>query len=89
MNDVKGLVRRYILEQLLLLPGGTKSFDRHMLTACCALRDAAVNNALPIEGTPGCLYTALCHEADEKFKSMHLNLVCFSFVCPLCFVLWF
>ena len=58
MNDVKGLVRKYILEQLLFLPGGTKSFDRHMLTAYCALRDAIVNNALPVEGMPGCLYTS-------------------------------
>ena len=89
MNDVKGLVRMYILEHLFVLPGRTKSFDRHMLTAYCALRAAVVNNALPIEGMPGCLHTVLCHEADEKFKGMYLYLVCFSFACLLCFVLWF
>ena len=59
------LLKRYILEQLIYYPISTKVFDRYCVSAEQILRTALFDQALPVDGLPPVLYTAL-YSSTEK-----------------------
>lgn len=62
-------MRRYIVEQLVFMPGGTPKFDRHLLNAYGALRRGILGESMTeIDFLPPALYTRLQHETSEKVK---------------------
>lgn len=62
-HHVTFLVRRYILEQLLFIPGGTIMFDRLCLAAYHSMRAALLQNDMGSVDSPSYLYTSLQVEA--------------------------
>ena len=65
-SGVNELLKRYIQEQLIYLPGGTKSFDRHVANASRNLKDALLYDQLTMDGIPPALYTHLVKVTDDK-----------------------
>lgn len=51
-DEVNSILRRYILEQLLYLPGGTLSFDKHLVNAHSALYSLLIDGELRFYATP-------------------------------------
>ncbi|EER16991.1 hypothetical protein Pmar_PMAR016521, partial [Perkinsus marinus ATCC 50983] len=51
-QEVNSILRTYILSQLLYLPGGTTSFDRHLLDANDALTSLLLGGNLQFYTTP-------------------------------------
>ncbi|KAF4714116.1 hypothetical protein FOZ62_022488, partial [Perkinsus olseni] len=59
------ILRRYILEQLLYMPGGTVSFDRHLVHANNALHSLLIEGELQFFATPLVLRYELVRQAVE------------------------
>ena len=68
-EDVKKLVRRYIMEQLLFTPGGTQMFDRLCVAAHSVLTSVLLLGEVPVEEMPSVLYTSLRQETTEKVEN--------------------
>ena len=66
--DVDVLVRRYVQEQLVYLPGGTYSFDKHVTKAREILQAVMIDNSMPPSPLPAGLYTHLVMSTDKACK---------------------
>ena len=82
-EDVCALTRRYVLEQLVFLPGGTYSFDKNVVEARRVLQAVLVDETMPISETPAGLYTHV-RQATEKSCRKHLD----EIRDHLCEVMW-
>jgi hypothetical protein len=67
-DSIKDLVRRYVMEQLLFVPGGTQMFDRLCVAAHSVLTSALLLDELPIHEMPSVLYTSLRQETTEQVE---------------------
>ena len=67
-NDIKELLKKYIIEQLNYIPGGSKQFDRNVIAAYQALQNEVLLNVPLHAETPPVLYTQLQHEVSEDTK---------------------
>ena len=56
-EDVRNLTRRYVLEQLVFLPGGTYAFDKHLVQAYQVFTTVLVDEEMPYCEVPAGLYT--------------------------------
>jgi predicted GIY-YIG superfamily endonuclease len=68
-GSVKKLVRKYIMEQLLFMPGGTQMFDRLCVAAHSVLSSVLLLGEVPVEEMPSVLYTSLRQETTEKVEN--------------------
>ena len=78
--DVNHLMKRYVLEQLLFLPGGTKVFDNCLFAAHAALRGVIMDDVMPVDSMPGCLYTTLHWSAHQKYYGESYRLLTFILI---------
>jgi predicted GIY-YIG superfamily endonuclease len=67
-NDIKHLAKRYILEQLNYIPGGSKQFDRNVVAAYQTLRHELLFDMPISSDIPPVLYTQLQDEIPEDCK---------------------
>ena len=67
--DVLNLTKRFIMEQLLFVPGGTMMFDRFCLAAYEAIRAALLEDSTAACDVPSYLYTSLVEQANESALS--------------------
>ena len=63
------LTKRYILEQLNYIPGGSKQFDRNVIAAYQSLRNELLYNIRMSCDIPPVLYTQLQERVDEDSKT--------------------
>jgi hypothetical protein len=68
-ESVNTLTRDYVMTQLLHQPGGTPQFDRFVVAAYTALRNALINDTMAADGMPPCLYTHLLRDTNEKIET--------------------
>lgn len=67
-NDIKNLTKRYILEQLNFIPGGSKQFDRNIIAAYQTLQNELLLD-IPISfEIPPVLYTQLQDTVTKNCK---------------------
>ena len=71
-ESVRSLARRYVLEQLVFLPGGSQQFDRFLAAAYRTLRHCLIHDAIVIDELPPALYTHLQAKTCAAIE-MHLN----------------
>ena len=69
--DIQLLTKRFILEQLLFVPGGTMAFDRMSVAAYNLIRSALLDNCLGSIEVPSYLYTSLVSEATQTALAFH------------------
>jgi hypothetical protein len=74
LEDIDNLTRRYICEQLVFLPGGTRQFDTHVVAAHQTLRAIFLHNMLPINHLPSALYTKIRDTVSDKAKKHVQNM---------------
>ena len=67
-QDIKILSRRYVLEQLVFLPGGTSSFDRHVVAAYNTLRRGLLEDSLPCNELPACIFTRVRDQTSKEIR---------------------
>lgn len=79
IEDVNRILVKYILEQLLYLPTGTKSIGRYMRSAKIALTEALLNEYDQIYQTPPVLNSVMEKNASEStkeyIKSLKSNII--------------
>ena len=73
-QDVTNLIGRYIVEQLVFLPGGAKQFDRHVVAADRVLRQCLLHGELAVDEIPASLYTHIMVEQDKKIRASLLSI---------------
>jgi DNA replication protein DnaC len=59
------LLRKYVENQLLFQPCGTKQFDRYLVAALTVIKDVVIHNELPFREMPSFLYTRLSQAIEE------------------------
>ena len=69
-NDVNELLKKYVLEQLRYLPGGTRSFDSNLLAAKSAFKGMLIDNDIYNEGLPITKMDTLTEALEDKAKKM-------------------
>ena len=69
-NDVNELLKKYVLEQLRYLPGGTRSFDNNLLAAKSAFKGMLIDNDIYNEGLPITKMDTLTEALEDKAKKM-------------------
>ena len=69
-NDVNEILKKYVLEQLRYLPGGTRSFDSNLLAAKSAFKGMLIDNDIYNEGLPITTMDTLTEALEEKAKKM-------------------
>ena len=67
-RSVRNLIKRYVMEQLLFMPGGTQMFDKYCVLAHSVFTSALLSDELPIHELPSVLYTSLRRETTEKVE---------------------
>ncbi|KAF4650251.1 hypothetical protein FOL47_001334, partial [Perkinsus chesapeaki] len=67
-QEVYTILRRYILSQLLYLPGGTTSFDKHLIDARDALRSLLLGGELQFYTTPLVLRNEMTEAASTALQ---------------------
>ena len=67
-ENVLTILKRYILEQLVFMLGGSEKFDCYLMSAYNALRQVIMGEDMPINGIPPSLYTKLQHDVLEQVK---------------------
>ncbi|EEQ97177.1 hypothetical protein Pmar_PMAR000344, partial [Perkinsus marinus ATCC 50983] len=72
-QEKDSILRRYVMEQLLYMPGGTTSFDRHLVHANNALQSLLIDGELQFFATPLILRNELAREAVEALNRRKLN----------------
>ena len=72
--STKQTIRRYIVEQLVHLPGGTKMFDRLCVSAYFVMYEAMVRGNIVLQEMPSVLYTSLQVATCEKVRTKMLDL---------------
>ncbi len=65
-ESVTKLTKRYVEEQLIHFPGGTTTFDKHLIAAYQTLQDRLLRNKLHIRDMPPFLYTKLQKKGLER-----------------------
>ena len=69
-NDVNEILKKYVLEQLRYLPGGTRSFDSNLLAAKSAFKGMLIDNDIYNEGMPITTMDTLTEALEDKAKKM-------------------
>ena len=69
-SDVNELLKKYILEQLRYLPGGTRSFDSNLLAAKSAFKGLLIDNDIYSEGLPITTMDTLTEALEDRAKNM-------------------
>ncbi len=79
VTSTKHMICRYVLEQLVHLPGGTKMFDRLCVFTYSVIYKALVGGNILLQETPPVLYTSLrmvtSDMLQEKLFNKRVNLV--------------
>ena len=65
-ESYKNVLRRYIIEQLVYLPGGSQQFDHMCIDAKRVLHNVIVNGTIPLEETPPVLQTSLVKRVNDN-----------------------
>ncbi|KAF4753036.1 hypothetical protein FOZ62_011082, partial [Perkinsus olseni] len=65
VDEVNTILRTYVLKQLLYMPGGTVSFDKHLINAHTALHSLLIEGDLQFHATPLVLRNELTAAATE------------------------
>ncbi len=65
-QSIEKLMRRYIREQLVFLPGGSQQFDRFVVAAHGAFTECLLHDRFPVHDMPSVLYTKLIRRSDKK-----------------------
>ncbi len=78
-NDLKDLARRYILEQLNYIPGGSRKFERNVIAAYQTLKyNILFERAMSSEMPPMLhtqLQTTISNECKQHIEAMKLRLI--------------
>ncbi len=78
-NDYKNLLKRYILEQLNYIPGGSKQFDRNVIAAYQTVRNHLILDIPISTNIPPVLYTQIQNtigeDCIEYLKTMRKTLI--------------
>jgi predicted GIY-YIG superfamily endonuclease len=69
-DDVVRIVKIFVLEQLLYIPGGTMMFDRYCIAAYDAIKYALLSDSIICNDVPSYLYTSLVAEANRATTTM-------------------
>ena len=69
-SDVNELLKKYVLEQLRYLPGGTRSFDANLLAAKSAFKGLLIDNDIYSEGLPITTMDTLTEALEDRAKNM-------------------
>ena len=69
-SDVNEIVKKYVLEELRYMPGGTRSFDANFLAAKNAFKGLLINNDIYCECLPITLMTTLTEALEDKALKM-------------------
>ena len=69
-NDVNEILKKYVLEQLRYLPGGTRYFDSNLLAAKSAFKAMLIDNDIYNEGLPIRTMDTLTEALEDKAKKM-------------------
>ena len=69
-DDCNELLKKYVLEQLRYLPGGTRSFDGNVLAAKSAFKGMLIDNDIYNEGLPITTMDTLTEALEDKAKKM-------------------
>ena len=64
-EDILNLTRRFIMEQLLFVPGGTYPFGKYSVMAYRAINNALLTDTTTCCDVPSFLYTSLVEQANE------------------------
>jgi predicted GIY-YIG superfamily endonuclease len=64
--NVKRLVEKYVIQQLVYLPGGSKQFDRCCVECFRCISSSILRDEICIDDLPPVLFTALNRKADEE-----------------------
>jgi hypothetical protein len=67
-SSMDKLLLKYITTQAAMFPGGSKIFDRMVVAANSTLH-GVLQDQLPIEGVPPCLYTKLREKVDTEIAT--------------------
>ena len=70
VDDCNQLLKKYVLEQLRYLPGGTRSFDGNVLAAKSAFKGMLIDNDVYNEGLPITTMDTLTEALEDKAKKM-------------------
>lgn len=78
-EEIAGILRRYITEQLLYIPGGTRTFDRDVCNAKNCLTELLEENNIVYAATPLVLDRAIScrmyRECEEELKDTRGRLI--------------
>ena len=69
-QDVNEILKKYVLEQLRYLPGGTRSFDSNLLAAKSAFKGMLIENDIYNEGLPITTMDTLTEALEDRAKTM-------------------
>ena len=87
IEDVRSIMRKYILEQLMYMPGGIQCFDRHCENAWNVLKEFLLHNNLAFREPPPVILQQIVEENEFKCnaelslrretlaKALHINAV--------------
>ena len=67
-RSIHALLRRYVLEQLIYIPGGTQMFDRLLIAANSVLQSLLSTGELPSDELPAVLYTRLQQQSSDSHR---------------------
>ena len=68
LDDIKILARRYIVDQLIGLPGGHEQFDRLSIAAEQVLRYTLTGKGIPSAEMPATLFTHIVQQTEAKVQ---------------------
>ena len=69
-EDIYGIVRKYILQHILYVPDGTKSFGKYIVSSFQTLMSCFVYNITPLNETPPYLNSQLVVKASDDLKKL-------------------
>ena len=69
-EDIYGIVRKYILQHILYVPDGTKSFGKYIVSSFQTLMSCFVYNVTPLNETPPYLNSQLVVKASDDLKKL-------------------
>ena len=64
-TSIDALLRRYVKEQLIYIPGSSQQFDRYLVAANEAITDVLLHDRFREEGIPPVLFTSLESKVDD------------------------
>ena len=68
-TEMQGLLRQYVLRELVNIPGGTPTFDKYLVHASQALKAIQGNTISSANSYPPCLYTKLRYNLDCETRT--------------------